>query len=201
MCRWCVLCTLVGVAFSHGMAYAQPFSIVLAQVPTLPLPQIPPPLPEKPLPPLPPPLQPPVVPPEKRERLPSLRVFVRAINVLGSTVFTPDEWAKVTAHYRHGEMTSEDREVLCQGLDLPSTTWPEFNNYQPPTAWAEQGLVTVADQNLTGLGDILSLQYGRSSGVDPILNFRYALPINAHDTTVSAQYRRFDLAVKEEPFK
>ena len=301
-----MVCSLVGVAFSHGVAYAQPFSIVLAQVPTLPLPQIPPPLPEKPLPPLPPPLQPPVVPPEKRERLPGLRVIVRAINVLGSTVFTPDELAKVTAPYTNRELTSEDLEALRQALTLhyinkgyvtsgalipdqtvtegvltvqiiegklagievegnrwflasyfqnritlgagppvkvdalqerlqllqtdtrierinaelrpgivrgesllhvqvreanPFKAWLEFNNYQSPTVGAEQGLVTVADQNLTGLGDILSLQYGRSSGVDPILNFRYALPINAHDTTVSAQYRRFDLAVKEEPFK
>ncbi len=77
----------------------------------------------------------------------------------------------------------------------------EFNNYQSPTVGAEQGLATLEDTNLTGLGDDLSLQYGRSRGVDPILNFRYALPLNAYDTTFIAQYRRFDFAVKEQPFK
>ena len=308
MRRWFVLCIIVGVTYSHGVACAQPFPIVLAQVPPLPpfpLPPKPPPLPEKPLPPPPPPLQPPVAPPEKRERLPALRVFVRAINVLGSTVFTPDELAKVTAPYTNRELTSEDLEALRQALTLhyiskgyatsgaiipdqavtggvltvriiegklagidvegnrwflssyfqnridlgagppvnvnalqerlqllqtdpriqrinaelrpgvvrgesllnvrvaeanPFKAWLEFNNYQSPTVGAEQGLVTVADQNLIGFGDTLSLQYGRSSGVNPILNFRYALPINAHDTTVSAQYRRFDFAVKEDPF-
>lgn len=83
----------------------------------------------------------------------------------------------------------------------PFKAWLEFNNYQSPVVGAEQGLVTVADQNVTGLGDTLSLQYGRSRGVDPILNFRYTVPVTARDTTVSVQYRRFDFTVKEEPFK
>jgi hemolysin activation/secretion protein len=83
----------------------------------------------------------------------------------------------------------------------PFKGWLEFNNFQSPTVGAEQGLVTVADQNVTGYGDTLSLQYGRSAGVDPILNFHYVLPVTAHDTTVSVQYRRFDFAVKEDPFE
>jgi hemolysin activation/secretion protein len=83
----------------------------------------------------------------------------------------------------------------------PFKAWLEFNNYQSPVVGAEQGLVTVADQNVTGLGDALSLQYGRSSGVNPILNFRYTVPVTARDTTVSVQYRRFDFAVKEQPFE
>jgi len=77
----------------------------------------------------------------------------------------------------------------------------EFNNYQSPTVGAEQGLVTVEDQNLTGFGDSLSVQYGRSRGVDPILNIRYAAPIHPSDTTLLLQYRRFAFVVKAEPFK
>ena len=77
----------------------------------------------------------------------------------------------------------------------------EFNNYQSPTVGAEQGLVTIEDQNLTGLGDSLSVLYGRSSGVNPILNVRYALPIHPSDTTLSLQYRRFSFVVQEAPFK
>lgn len=81
----------------------------------------------------------------------------------------------------------------------PLKVWLEFNNYQSPVVGAEQGFVTVAHRNLLGLGDQLSLQYGRSAGVNPILNFRYAIPVTARDTTVSFQYRRFEFAVKEEP--
>lgn len=77
----------------------------------------------------------------------------------------------------------------------------EFNNFQSPTVGAEQGLVTVEDQNVTGFGDSLSVQYGRSSGVNPILNVRYAIPIHPSDTTLSLQYRRFTFVVQQEPFK
>ena len=63
-----------------------------------------------------------------------------------------------------------------------------FNNYLSPTVGAEQGFVTVEDQNLTGFGDSLSVQYGRSSGANPILNIRYAVPIHPSDTTLSLQY-------------
>ncbi len=61
--------------------------------------------------------------------------------------------------------------------------------------------MTVAHQNLLGFGDQLSLQYGRSAGVNPMLNFRYAIPVTARDTTVSFQYRRFDFTVTEDPFE
>ena len=77
----------------------------------------------------------------------------------------------------------------------------EFNNYQSPTVGAEQGLITVDDTNVTGLGDSLSVQYGRSKGVNPIINVRYAIPLNRHDTTFSAQYRRFTFKVEEDQFK
>lgn len=77
----------------------------------------------------------------------------------------------------------------------------EFNNFQSPTVGAEQGLVTVEDQNVTGFGDALSVQYGRSKGVNPILNVRYAIPIHPSDTTLSLQYRRFTFVVQQEPFK
>ncbi|HRA98502.1 MAG TPA: POTRA domain-containing protein, partial [Nitrospira sp.] len=55
----------------------------------------------------------------------------------------------------------------------PLKAWLEFNNYQSPVVGAEQGFVTLAHQNLLGFGDTLSLQYGRSAGVNPMLNFKY----------------------------
>jgi hemolysin activation/secretion protein len=77
----------------------------------------------------------------------------------------------------------------------------EFNNYQSPTVGAETGLGTVEATNVTGLGDSLSFQYGRSKGVDPIISARYAIPLNRYDTTLSAQYRKFSLSVQDSQFK
>lgn len=82
----------------------------------------------------------------------------------------------------------------------PLKAWLEFNNYQSPVVGAEQGFVTLAHQNLLGFGDTLSLQYGRSAGVNPMLNFKYEIPVGPRDTTVAVQYRRFDFGVEESPF-
>ncbi len=77
----------------------------------------------------------------------------------------------------------------------------DFNNHQSPSVGAERGIVTLEDANLLGLGDVLTLRYGRSSGLDPLLDFRYAIPVTARDTTVSFQYRRNALTVVEAPFE
>ncbi len=82
----------------------------------------------------------------------------------------------------------------------PLKAWLEFNNYQSPVVGAEQGFVTLAHRNLLGFGDTLSLQYGRSAGVNPMLNFKYEIPVGPRDTTVALQYRRFDFGVEESPF-
>jgi hemolysin activation/secretion protein len=82
----------------------------------------------------------------------------------------------------------------------PFKAWLEFNNFLSPAVGAEQGSITLMDQNLFGIGDTLSLQYGASAGVNPILNFSYAVPLTARDTTLSVQYRRFNFKVVEDPF-
>jgi hemolysin activation/secretion protein len=83
----------------------------------------------------------------------------------------------------------------------PYKVWLEFNNYQSPTVGAERGLITVADENLTGHGDILSVQYGRSAGVDVQLDASYTLPVTARDTLVIPRYRRNTFLVVEAPFQ
>jgi hemolysin activation/secretion protein len=82
----------------------------------------------------------------------------------------------------------------------PFKAWLEFNNFLSPAVGAEQGSLTLTDQNLLGFGDTLSLQYGASAGVNPILNFFYTVPVTPRDTTVSVQYRRFNFKVVEDPF-
>ncbi len=287
------------VLIHHGGALAQ-----LAP----PFPTPPPPLPEG-VPPPPPPSRveppPPILPPAKPS-LGMIRVFVREIRVVGSTVFSKDELAKLTAPYLNRELTSEDLEALRMALTLhyvnngyvtsgavipdqtvadgvltlqivegrlaridvegnkwfvpsyiqkrielsagppvnmnkiqerlqllqetpgitrlnaelrpglklgesvmnvkvtealPFKIWLDFNNYQSPTVGAERGLITVAAQSLTGHGDILTVQYGYSRGVNPQIDARYTLPITRWDTTFSVQYRKNDFKVVESPFQ
>ena len=64
------------------------------------------------LPPLPTP------PPPELERLPRERVLVREVRVVGSTVFSVDELAKVTAPYLNRELTAENLEALRVALTL-----------------------------------------------------------------------------------
>ncbi|HKZ03964.1 MAG TPA: POTRA domain-containing protein, partial [Methylomirabilota bacterium] len=77
----------------------------------------------------------------------------------------------------------------------------DFNNYQAPAVGAENGIVTVENVNLLGWGDILTLRYGRSEGLDPLLDFRYSIPVTKWDTTASFQYRRNAFTVIEEQFQ
>ncbi len=71
----------------------------------------------------------------------------------------------------------------------------EYNNYQSPSVGEHRGVITLTHQNLTGNGDVMTAQYGRSTGLNPLLDFKYALPVTAHDTTLSFQYRRNTFAV------
>ena len=83
----------------------------------------------------------------------------------------------------------------------PFKAWLEFNNYQTPTVGAERGLATVAHQNVTGHGDQFAFTYGRSHGVNPIIDTSYSLPLNAYETTLTAYYRRNAFLVVENPFR
>ena len=75
-----------------------------------------------------------------------------------------------------------------------------FNNYLSPTVGAEQGFLSLEQQNVTGFGDQLSVYAAGSSGAHPVITVNYAIPIHPTDTTLSFQYRRFAFAVREEPF-
>ena len=72
----------------------------------------------------------------------------------------------------------------------PYKLFLEYDNYQSPSVGENRGLVTLEHQNLTGNGDIVRAQYGRSNGLDPLIDFKYSLPFTAYDTTLSYQYRK-----------
>jgi len=75
-----------------------------------------------------------------------------------------------------------------------------FNNYQSPTVGTERGLVTLTHQNLSGHGDIFSVTYGHSQGIDVQVDASYTLPLTARDMSLNLRYRRNDFAVIEQPF-
>jgi hemolysin activation/secretion protein len=268
------------------------------------------------LPQLPQEFRPPTAPPgtllppaplaPKAGPFPAVRVFVREIRITGSTVFSAEELAKVTAPYLNRELTSEDLEALRtvltllyvnngyvnSGAILPDQTIAEgvvtfqiveggltaievkgnrwfrssyfqkrfyldagpplnlnalqqrlqllledpriqrlnaelkpglrqgeailevrveertpyrlsfdYNNHQSPSVGEHLGIVTAEHQNLTGNGDTLTARYGRSKGLDALLDFKYSIPLTAHDTTLSYQYRQNTFTVIEQPFQ
>ncbi len=263
------------------------------------------PLPQKEFPE---PILPPVdqFPEDSQQVTPSLRVMIEAIQVEGSTVFSKEEIAKVTAPYQHRELATEDLEKLRRELTLlyvnngyvnsgaiipdqtlqdgilryqiiegklteiqiegtkyflpsyfeqriardagpplnirplkerlqillqdprvnrlntelkpglhpgegilgvrveeasPFHAWVEFNNFQSPTVGAERGLGTLAVDNPFGLGDLFQFTYGRSKGVDPLLDTSYSIPFTPWDTTLLLHYRQNDFDVVSSAFK
>ena len=77
--------------------------------------QLPPAQPPAPLPqPILPPL--PSEPPAGAPQLPQVRVFVRVLRITGSTVFSEEDLAQVTAPYVNQELTTEDLEALRLAL-------------------------------------------------------------------------------------
>jgi hemolysin activation/secretion protein len=74
--------------------------------------------------------------------------------------------------------------------DSPYRLTLDVNNYQSPSVGAERGIIGLEHLNLFGLGDVLSLRYGASSGVHPLLDFAYAVPVTPSDTVLGFQYRR-----------
>jgi hemolysin activation/secretion protein len=114
---------------------------------------------EKPLRPEPPPEQilPPVQAPpleEQREKGPVLRVFVKKIDVVGSTVFSASELAQVTAPYENREVSTEDLEELRRALTLLYVNKGYANSGAViPDQAVTEGVITI--QIIEGvLGDI-----------------------------------------------
>ncbi len=83
---------------------------------------------------------------------------------------------------------------------FPYSARATFDNYQSPNIGSERWTTTISSQNLLGLGDIMSLTYGRSVGLERLVNVWYTIPITARDTTLTLQFRRDDSSVVQEPF-
>jgi hemolysin activation/secretion protein len=84
---------------------------------------------------------------------------------------------------------------------LPYKLWLQVDNYQAPAVGAERGIMTLEHQNLTGWGDILTFKYGRSDGLDPMFDIRYAVPVTPWDTLLSFQWRKNSFSVVDKEFR
>jgi hemolysin activation/secretion protein len=108
---------------------------------------------------------------------------------------------RINAELKPGDVRGESVLNVRVKDANPFKAWLEFNNYQTPTVGAERGLATVAHQNVTGHGDQFMFTYGRSRGVNPIIDTSYSLPLNTYETTLTAYYRRNAFVVVENPFR
>ena len=108
---------------------------------------------------------------------------------------------RINAELRPGDQRGESILNVKVKEQSPWKMWLEFSNHQTPAVGAERGLMTVAHQNVTGHGDPLSITYGGSRGVHPVIDVAYTLPINRYDTTFTASYRRNEFAVVESQFR
>lgn len=119
-----------------------------------------------------------------------------------------DRLERLNAELKPGAVPGEAiLDVAVQEAN-PFRAFVEYNNYINPTVGENQLRGTVAHNNLTGHGDILSLSFGASAqaspykvGVLPSLNAAYAIPLTKYDTTFLAGYRFFNFKVIEDPFR
>jgi hemolysin activation/secretion protein len=108
---------------------------------------------------------------------------------------------RLNAELRPGVTRGESVLNVKVAEDFPVKAWAEFNNHLSPSVGSEHGLLTVAHQSFTGRGDIMSVQYGRSHGIDPQLTARYLLPLTARNTTAMVEYRKNDFRVVDPAFE
>jgi hemolysin activation/secretion protein len=108
---------------------------------------------------------------------------------------------RINAELRPGDERGESILNVKVREYSPWKMWLDFNNYQTPIVGAERGLMTLAHQNVTGHGDPLSVTYGGSRGVHPIIDVAYTLPLNPYDTTFTASYRRNEFLVVADQFR
>ncbi len=108
---------------------------------------------------------------------------------------------RITAALQPGTQPGESILAVNVKEASPWKAWLEFNNHQSPTVGSNRGLATVSHLNPLGFGDAVSFTYGRSKGVNPLLDASYSIPFTPWDTTLILQYRKNDFEVVESPFE
>lgn len=176
-----------------------------AQAPALPRPRLPEPtgrsgeapsLPEELKQPTPSPgtLLPPAPLAPKGEPLPALRVFVREIKVIGSTVFSEEQLNGIVAPYVNREITSEDLETLRVALTLLYVNSGYVNSGAIlPDQNVSSGVVTyqIIEGSLTAV-EVEGNRWFRSSYFQKRFNLDAGPPLN-----VNALQQRLQLLLED----
>ena len=114
---------------------------------------------------------------------------------------------RINAELRRGVAPGQSELNVRVSESRPFKAWLEFNNFQSPAVRGERWLATLAHESLTGNGDRFQFTYGQSvpmnntTGVLPLINVSYVLPITAYDTSLAIAYRRSDFNIVTEPFR
>ncbi len=74
-----------------------------------------------------------------------------------------------------------------------------FDNQKSPAIGSYRGEIRFRHINLTGWGDVLSAGYALTEGLDDY-RFRYSVPVNRWDTTLSIGGERTETTVVADPF-
>lgn len=74
-----------------------------------------------------------------------------------------------------------------------------LDNNRSPSVGSFQRQIRLAEDNLLGLGDSLSVTYSNTDGSNDV-DARYILPVNPRNGTVEFSYNYTDSSVVEEPF-
>lgn len=111
-----------------------------------------------------------------------------------------DRIERLNANLKPGVQIGESELHVKVTERLPFSVLLGANNFQSPTVGAERGFLTLAHQNLTGNGDILSLTGWYSEEQNLQYDASYSLPLTARDTTLSLRYSKNETSVIEEPF-
>ena len=74
-----------------------------------------------------------------------------------------------------------------------------INNNQSPSIGSLQGIAFASYNNLLGLGDQLTAEYGLTEGLD-LYSFGYKIPFNAKDGTVNIRYSNNNSEIIENQF-
>ena len=139
--------------------------------------------------PLPGTLLPPVPVTPKGEPFPALRVFIRDIRITGSTVFSAEELAKITAPYVNREVNSEDLEALRIALTLHYVNNGYVNSgVILPDQTLTEGTVIfqVIEGSLTGV-EVRGNRWFRSSYLEKRFFLDAGPPLNINDLQTRLQ--------------
>lgn len=98
--------------------------------------------------------------------------------------------------------TTPGQNVLLVDVDEPSPFRANIggDNYRPPSIGSGQISVGASYSNLIGIGDRLSVSYGRTDGLD-IFDVGVSVPLNAREGRLSFQFNSSESQIIEEDFE